>query len=61
MYDKIKLLTELSKLAWFLEKHALQDAKSADDKKSLEELTAIYRDIEKHIGQLQKSVCTISQ
>lgn len=60
-YNKIKMLCSLSKLCWFIDKHALKDAQEAGDQECIKELQALRRDLEKHIESLQKSVCIISQ
>ncbi len=57
-YDNVKLLHELSCLAWFIEHHGLPEAKrtkKADCKKMLE---ALQKDLNKHIKVLQKMVCS---
>lgn len=60
-YNKVKMLCSLSKLCWFIDKHALKDAEEAGDKENVEALKALRRDLEKHIESLQKSMCIISQ
>lgn len=60
-YNKIKLLHELSCLLWFLEKHAIKDAENAGDRDCVELLTALQRDLNKHLEKLNKSVCTVLQ
>ncbi len=60
-YNKIKMLSTLSKLCWFIDKHALKDAQEAGDKECVKALTAIRVDLEKHIESLQKSMCIITQ
>lgn len=60
-YNKIKTLNHLSKLCWFIDKHALKDAELAGDQECVVALMALQKDLEKHIEKLQKSVCIISQ
>lgn len=60
-YNKVKMLSSLSELCWFIDKHALKDAEDAGDKECLEALRSIRRDLEKHIESLQKSMCIITQ
>jgi hypothetical protein len=60
-YNKIKTICTLSKLCWFIEKHALEDAQKAGDKASLEDLKALHHDLQKHIEKLQQSMCIITQ
>ena len=60
-FNKIKLLYKLSDLAWFIEKHAINDAQNAGDKACAEMLLNLQRDVQKHVEKLQRSVCTITQ
>jgi hypothetical protein len=60
-YNKIKLIHELSALAWFIDKHALTDAQKAGDKECADALQALYRDLTKHLEKIQTSMCIISQ
>ena len=60
-YNKIKLLYKFSELAWFIEKHALLDAQTAGDKVCEELLISIHKDLKKHIEQLQRAACMITQ
>ena len=53
MYDKVKLLHELSKIVWFIEKHAKQNAKNANDMKCHDTFEKLAQDLEKYINQLQ--------
>lgn len=52
-YNKIKLLHELSCIAWFLEKHATQDAQTAGENDCIQTFKAIKNDLEKHIATLE--------
>ncbi len=60
-YDKIKLLHELSKIVWFVEKHAIPDAQTAGDRELTDMLQGLHRDTQRHIESLQKALCLISQ
>ena len=60
-YNKIKMLHHLSELCWFIEKHALEDAKKAGDTECTQAMLALQRDLEKHIEKLQKGMCIITQ
>ena len=60
-YNKIKLIHQLSSLAWFLDKHALKDAQDAGDMECYESMVSIQRDLLKHIERLQKGMCQITQ
>ncbi|OQA35737.1 MAG: hypothetical protein BWY54_00467 [Candidatus Dependentiae bacterium ADurb.Bin331] len=58
MYDKIKLVHQLSSILWFIEKHAKNDAKSANDMKCHDTLEKLAIDLEKYVKQLEESICT---
>ncbi len=55
-YNKIKLLSHLSELIWFIEKHALTDAQQANDTDCVEMLKQLHTDLEKQLTALQKSL-----
>jgi len=55
-YDKIKVLHELSCVAWFLEKHGLQDAKSVGDEQCCKVFENLKKDLEKHICELNEGL-----
>ena len=57
MYDKVKLLHQLSSIVWFIEKHAKEDAKNAGDMKCHDTFEKIAQDLEKHAHQLQDMLC----
>ncbi len=56
-YDKAKLLHKLSCLIWFIENHAHEDAKKADDKEFAKILEHLKKDLNKYIPQLRDSFC----
>ncbi len=58
MYDKIKLVHELSSILWFIEKHGKHDAKAAEDMKCHDMLEKLALDLEKYVKQLEESICT---
>ncbi len=60
-YNKVKMLSQLSELCWFIDKHALKDAESSGDQECVDAMKAIHSDLEKHIEKLQKSMCIITQ
>ncbi|MGC2310795.1 MAG: hypothetical protein WA432_04200 [Candidatus Babeliaceae bacterium] len=60
-YNKIKLLHELTRLNWFLEKHALNDAQMTGDQEFLVVLTKLNHNLTDNIEKMQQSVCTIMQ
>ncbi len=53
-YDKIKLLNEMSSIVWFIEKHAKEDAKNANDTQCHELLEKLAQDLEEYIDALHK-------
>ena len=56
-YDKVKILSSLSQICWFIEKHALENAQKAGNDTNLELLKAMEQDLHKHIQELQKGLC----
>jgi len=48
-YDKIKLIYEMSKLAWFIEKHAKENAKKENDNACHAACQELLKDLERHI------------
>jgi len=56
-YDKIKVLQELSSIAWFIEKHAKENAKQAGDQECALILDQIKRDIDGNIAKLHAITC----
>ena len=56
LYDKIKLLHQLSSAAWFITKHALENAKRNNDAHCVAELEALHSDLEKHIKKLHEAL-----
>lgn len=55
-YDKVKVLYELSKMLWFIEKHAKQDAKNEKDAQCFDNFEKLAQDLEKHISQLKQDL-----
>ncbi len=53
-YDKVKLLHELSCLAWFLKNHAKPNAKKAKDAKVLKLYEGLEKQLNTQITALQK-------
>lgn len=60
-YNKTKLIYEISKLVWFIDKHALVDANNAGDNEWMNTLIGLRKELEKQIEKFHKSVCLISQ
>ena len=59
-YDKVKLLHELSCSVWFIEKHALQNAKQSGENELHAALEALYNDLVKHIHTIHDIKCKCS-
>lgn len=55
-YDKVKIIYELSKMLWFIEKHAKQDAKNEQDSTCYDNFEKLAQDLEKHIAQFKKDL-----
>jgi hypothetical protein len=60
-YNKTKLLYALSNISWFIDKHALHDARISGDRELEDMLVALDRDAKKYIEKLRQAVCVISQ
>lgn len=56
-YNQVKLLHEISKMVWFIEKHAAIDAQQAKDEKCFAALEDLRHDLEKHIEKIKALVC----
>lgn len=57
LYNKIKLLHELSSLLWFIETHAEADAKGAGSEQCIAFLDRLEKDLEKHVQELKILIC----
>jgi len=55
-YNKIKLLHELSSIAWFIDKCGLQDAQESGDTKCVELFKSIRSELDTYIRHLEDSV-----
>ena len=55
-YDKIKLLHKMSALAWFLEKHAKDNAQKENDSECRQACVELQKDLEKHIEKFKKLI-----
>lgn len=56
-YNKIKLLYKLSCLCWFIDKHAMADAKKEGEDECIRMLEELKSDIDKHIERLDRLLC----
>lgn len=57
LYNKIKLMHELSSILWFIEKHAHNDVAQGGSTECVALLEELERDLEKHVTQIQKIIC----
>jgi hypothetical protein len=55
LYDKVKILHELSRILWFIKKYAVESAKN--DKECLQLLKQIETDLSRHIDMLKQMTC----
>jgi len=55
-YDKVKILHEVSSMAWYLEKHAKENAEKAGDKECYALYDNMIKDLEKHIAVLRETL-----
>jgi hypothetical protein len=55
-YNKIKLLHELSRIVWFLDKCGIKDAETSGDTKCVEEFKLLRSEVEKHIRALEGAI-----
>lgn len=60
-YDKTKLLAKVSKLAGFIEKHAIQDAENDNHPLCAEEYRELKQDLEKHMEKLRMAIEGLSR
>lgn len=56
-YNKIKLLHELSCLVWFVEKHGIEDAKTAGDKETMQLMQNLKNDLQQYLKKIDNSCC----
>jgi|KBSMisStaDraftv2_1062788.scaffolds.fasta_scaffold2100291_2 hypothetical protein len=57
VYNKIKLLHELSSILWFIERHANIDEAHGGSKECLAMLGELERDLEKYVDRIKAVVC----
>jgi len=55
-YNKVKLLHELSSLAWFIDQCALKDAEKSNEDGCLEVLKDLSRDLKKYTEAIEKAM-----
>lgn len=60
-YNKIRLLHDLSKIVWYLEKHAKRDAKEGGHELCHAMCEELQKDLEKHIEKVSKAIIGLSK
>ena len=60
-YNKVRLLHDLSRIVWYLEKHAKQDAQEEGHELCHAMCAEIQADLEKHIEKLKQAVTGLSK
>lgn len=60
-YDKIRLLHDLSRIAWYIQKHAKNDAKQENYALCKSMYNELGKDIEKHIEKLKAAISGLSK
>ena len=55
-YNKNKILHDLSCLCWFVDKHAIDEAKKANDQELAKNLEKLKHDLDKHIEMFDSTV-----
>lgn len=56
-YNQIRVLHDLCRLRWFINKHAIKEAQEATDASCRTLLEKIEKDITHHIAELEAMVC----
>ena len=60
-YSYTKLLYKLCKISWYIQKHAIRDAKRAGHKLSIEMYKEMKVDIDKNIEKLRAAIEGLSR
>lgn len=55
-YNKNKILHDLSCLCWFVDKHALDEAKKSNDQEFVRSIEKLKQDLDKHIADFDASL-----
>lgn len=56
-YDKIKILHSLSCLTWFMEKHAIQDAKNENHTECTQAFEELKKDLTHRLEKIDSLLC----
>lgn len=57
LYNKIKLLHELSSILWFIEHHAMVDSKNENDSECHTFLEKLEKNLHEHVIELKTLLC----
>lgn len=60
-YNKVRLLHDLSRVVWYLKKHAKEDAKKEGHELCAGMCEEIEADLEKHIDKLKQAIAGLSK
>jgi len=60
-YNKVRLLHDLSRIVWYLEKHAKEDANKAGHELCKAMCDELMEDLEKHIEKLRQAIEGLSK
>ena len=60
-YDKTKLLAKISKIAGFIDKHAIKDAEKDGHPLCAEEYKELKHDLERHVEKLRSAIEGLSR
>lgn len=60
-YNKVRLLRDLSRIVWYLQKHAKEDAKKAGHETCHAMCEELEKDLEEHIGKITQTIIDLSK
>ena len=60
-YNKIRLLHDLSRIVWYLKKHAKEDAKKSGHELCHTMCEELEQDLEKHIEKIRQAIVGLAK
>ncbi len=60
-YNKVRLLHDLSRIVWYLKKHAKKDAKKAGHRECHNLCVELEKDLERHIKKINETIVGLSK
>ena len=60
-YNKVRLLHDLSRIVWFLKKHAKEDAQKEGHQDCIKMCEDLEADLEKHIDKIRDSISGLAK